>query len=233
MTQSILITGSASGIGNYLVHKFSAMSNYIVYALDINDTKPGTNVKPIKVDLRDENQTRAVFYDIPPIDIAINCAGDPSVRKNLIEFTATEISECWQTNFSMAFNATKHEIINMREQNKGRIINIASISAHKGMENILAYASAKASIITMTKIAAIENAQFNIKVNSISPATIDTPWIRKKYNGVRRDYSSVYYTNDCGSVNDVYSAVLMFTTNNFLTGHDLRLDGGITDLCKI
>lgn len=64
-------------------------------------------------------------------------------------------------------------------------------------------------------------------------ATIDTPMIRKKYNGRLRDYSDVYYTKNCGEVSDVYSVVKMLEQNNFVTGNDIKLDGGLTDLFEI
>jgi len=82
-------------------------------------------------------------------------------------------------------------------------------------------------------VAAAENSQYNIQVNAISPATIDTPMIRNKYKGIKRDYSSVYYTRDCGKPSYICSAVKMFIENNFLTGYDLIIDGGLTELCKI
>lgn len=101
------------------------------------------------------------------------------------------------------------------------------------MKNFAAYGAAKASIINITKVTAIENASNNIQINSISPANIDTPMIRKKYNGELKDYSNVYYTKNCGTVMDVYSVVKMLENNSFMTGSDIKLDGGITDLFQI
>jgi hypothetical protein len=57
--------------------------------------------------------------------------------------------------------------------------------------------------------------------------------IRKKYNGQLRDYSNVYPTKNCGTVEDVYSVVKMLENNHFMTGMDIKLDGGMTELFKI
>jgi hypothetical protein len=57
--------------------------------------------------------------------------------------------------------------------------------------------------------------------------------IRRKYNGSLRDYSDVYPTKNCGTVADVYSVVKMLEYNNFMTGTDIKLDGGMTELFKI
>lgn len=231
--KNVVITGSASGIGKYIAQEYALDKNYNIFCFDINKTDVVSTAKNINVDLRIEEQVKQCFSEIESIDLAINCAGVSSLRKNILDFSQTEIIESWADNFLPAFNAMKNEIIIMQRQNYGKIINIASITGHIGMKNFLAYSTAKASIINMTKVAAIEQAKNNIQINSISPATIDTPMIRKKYNGEIRDYSDVYYTNDCGHVSDIYSVVKMLENNEFMTGNDIKLDGGITQLFTI
>lgn len=235
MEKFAVVTGAASGIGAYVSLKL-AQSNYVVYAIDITKIEKSKNIIPITVDLSDELATNKAFQSINKIDIAINCAGIPALRKPVIELSLKEVNDNWRLNFSMAFNALKNELAIMRKidtRKTRKIINIASISAHKGMKHMLTYSAAKASIVNLTKIAAIENSEHKILINSISPATIDTPWIYKKYNGKLRDYSNVFYTKNCGTVDDIYSGIQLFITNEFLTGYDLKMDGGITDLCVI
>lgn len=231
--KNVVVTGSASGIGHYIAKQYALNKNYRVFCFDINKIEGIKETTSIEVDLKIEKQVEKTFSEIERIDIAINCAGVSSLRKEVLSFSQTEIVEAWSDNFLPAFNAMKNEIIIMKKQNYGKIINIASITGHIGMKNFLAYSSAKASIINMTKVAAIEHAKNNIQINSISPASIDTPMIRKKYNGSLRDYSNVYYTNDCGHVADVYSAVKMLENNEFMTGSDIKLDGGLTNLFEI
>lgn len=233
MQKTILVTGAASGIGHYIAYQYSLLNNYTVICIDINEICDIKNCVLFKVDLRNENIVKDLFNKISRIDLAINCAGVSSIRKEFIEFSQNEIIDSWQDNFLPTFNSLKNEIKIMKKQNAGKIINIASITGHIGMKNFVAYGAAKASIINMTKVTAIENSNNNIQINSISPATIDTPMIRKKYNGELRDYSNVYYTKNCGTVLDVYSVVKMLENNNFMTGNDIKLDGGITDLFKM
>lgn len=233
MRKFILVTGAASGIGEYIAHKYASLG-YEVCGVDIKEpTRLIQNLQFFKADLKNEEQTRLVFEKIKKIDFAVNCAGVSSTRKELTEFSADEIINCFEENFLPAFNAMKNEIKIMQRQNYGKIINIASITGHIGMKNFLAYSTAKASIINMTKVAAIEQAVNNIKINSISPATIDTPLIRKKYDGKLKDYSDVYYTKNCGTMEDVYGVVKMLEDNNFMTGSDIKIDGGLTDLFRI
>lgn len=108
-----------------------------------------------------------------------------------------------------------------------KIVNIASFTAKFGCKNMLAYSAAKASIVNLTKVAAVECSP-GILINSVSPATIDTPLIRKKYDGVLPDYSNTYLTGNCGTVEDVFLAVDMLLKNNFITGYDFVIDGGFS-----
>jgi NAD(P)-dependent dehydrogenase (short-subunit alcohol dehydrogenase family) len=233
MQKFILVTGASSGIGQYIAHKYASSENYAVFAIDIIPSDNRQNFTFFKADLKEESPLAEIFSKIPRIDLAINCAGVSGVRKELSEFSALEITNCWQDNFLPAFNSLKNEITIMKRSGGGKIINIASITGHIGMKNFLAYSTAKASIINMTKVAAIEQAANNIKINSISPATIDTPMIRKKYNGGLKDYSDIYYTRNCGTVSDIYYIVKMLEENNFMTGNDIKIDGGLTDLFRI
>ncbi len=233
MKKIVVVTGASSGIGNFIAKNYESNINYEVICLDIVKMLNNNGCKDVSVDLKNEYKVREIFKEIKHIDLAVNCAGVSSIRKKLINFSADEITNAWQDNFLVVFNAMVQEIKIMQNQKFGKIVNIASIAGHVGMRNFLAYSTAKASIINMTKVAAIEHSDDNIRINSISPATIDTPMLRKKYNGVLRDYSDVYYTKNCGTVADVYSVVKMLEENNFMTGNDIKLDGGIIDLLEI
>ncbi|KAL8025998.1 hypothetical protein ABFX02_O011500 [Erythranthe guttata] len=232
MNRVVVVTGCGSGIGEYIANKYIE-SGYEVIGIDINDVKEDKGFKFIKLDLRNEEETEAAFQDIKVIDLAINCAGVSSLRKPLIEFSSKELMKGIEDNVLPCFNALKNELIIMKKQQQGKIINMASITGYIGMKNFAAYSAAKAGIINITKVAALEHSKDNIRVNSISPATIDTPMIRKKYNGSLKDYSNVYYTKGCGTTNDVYTVVKMLEENNFITGSDIKLDGGLTSLFTI
>ncbi len=231
MKKYVVVTGGASGIGQYIAQQYTK-KEYQVIVID-REKNNEENLISYICDLCDEEMTIATFEKIPRIDLAINCAGVSCIRDKLIQFSAKEISTQWAQNFLPSFNALKQEIKIMKSNGGGKIINIASVSGSIGMKNFIAYSAAKASIINMTKVAAIEHAEDKIFINSISPATIDTPMIRKKYNGGLKDYSNTYYTGHCGTVEDVYSVVLMLEQNNFMTGNDIILDGGMLNLHQI
>ncbi|MEO2218028.1 SDR family oxidoreductase [Chromobacterium vaccinii] len=233
MTTTVLITGAASGIGWRLLRHYAAADGYRAIGMDLEAIPDCGDASRLLVDLVDERACRAAFSGIERIDLAINCAGVSSQRKSLLAFDAAELTACWQQNVLPAFNAMRCEIDIMRRHGGGRIVNLASITGHIGMKNFAAYGAAKASILNLSKVVAIEHAADGILVNTISPATIDTPMIRRKYGGQLRDYSGVYPTGNCGSTDDVLSVVRMLEQNNFMTGMDIPLDGGLTSLFSI
>ena len=86
----------------------------------------------------------------------------------------TELSEeIWDkvmnVNLKGTFFCLKHEIIQMRKQGKGAIVNNASIGGLKMAPNFGAYGPSKAGVIALTKLAAIENAKAGIRVNVVCP----------------------------------------------------------------
>lgn len=229
--RNVLVTGSASGIGNYIANQY-IKSGYNVICIDREPTEINGQYTAYKCDLFNEDDCKNIFNKIDKIDFAINCAGISCKRKLLIEFSNNEILQDWSLNFLATFNALKNEILIMQKYG-GKIVNIASIIGSIGTKNRLVYGASKAAIINMTKVAAIEYAKDKILINSISPASIDTPMLRQKYNGKLRDYTKTYYTDGCGTVHDVYTIVCMLEQNNFMTGNDIILDGGMTSLFSI
>ena len=229
--KKIIITGSSSGIGLNAIKQFHAL-NYEAIGIDVHkNTDLPSSIQQYECDLLNEQCVEEVFKAIGDFDISVNCAGVPGIRKKLNDMTKEEFTNSFNDIFFPTFNAIKQElkIINNQpdESNKKirKIINITSVTARYGCKNMAAYSSAKAALVNLTKVAAVEHAPY-AQINSISPATVDTPMIRNKHNAEWPDYSQAYLTGDCGQVEDVFSAIKMMIDNQFMTGYDLALDGG-------
>lgn len=232
MKEKILITGHASGIGNHLARRFHELG-YSIIGIDLN-TENGLPAEIIQkqCDLSDEAAVVNMFGTLPVFDYAVNCAGVSGVRKEISQLTTNDVMHSWEKIFLPCFLSVREELSIMRRQSEidkkiRKIINVSSFTALYGCKNMLAYSASKAAIINLTKVAAAENSP-KLLINSVSPATINTPMIRKKYNGNLPDYSKTYLTGGCGSTEDVFSAVEMFMKNSFITGYDLILDGGFS-----
>ena len=220
-----IVTGHASGIGFYAAKQLHHLG-YEVCGIDIKVNNILSNeIIQKRCDLRSEPETVATFAEISDFDVAVNCAGVSGVRKPLKDFSLDEYQTSFNDVFMPLFNALKMELSLANNDKRRRIINIASITASLGAKNMAAYSAAKAAIVNLTKVAAVEHTP-NILVNSISPASIDTPMIRAKHKGELPDYSQTYLTGDCGQDSDVFSVIEMLLKNEFMTGQDIKLDGG-------
>ena len=221
-----LITGHASGIGNHTIRRLHS-ENYELIGIDLNiDKTLDKSITQIRCDLSNTKELDIIFNDINSINLAINCAGVSGIRKSISELTYNEFLFSFNSIFMPTFNAIQQEIKLMKKNNQiSKIVNIASSTASMGAKNMVAYSSAKAAIINLTKVCSVEHAP-KILVNSISPASIDTPMLRRKYNGKLPDFSNMYLTGTCGSTSDVYSVINMLINNDFITGQDIIIDGG-------
>ena len=101
----ILITGAASGIGNYIAMQYIKMFHDVI-CIDINDIDI-TNCQTYKCDLSNEDSVHALFSKISKIDFAINCAGVSSVRKSLIDFSGQELINALAVNLLPSFNSSE------------------------------------------------------------------------------------------------------------------------------
>src|SRR5256884_1852026 len=108
------------------------------------------------------------------IDILIN-NGAVRVDKTAAEHTAADLDWIMGVNVRGVFHACQAVYPFMRRQHKGRIVNIGSISAHKGMLRRTSYSASKGAVIALTRGLAVEWAADGITVNSISPGSIASP----------------------------------------------------------
>jgi NAD(P)-dependent dehydrogenase (short-subunit alcohol dehydrogenase family) len=173
------------------------------------------------------------------IDIAFNNAGyfmnpqqSASLKPSLIQDIAPEH---WQTimdtNARGVLLAMQQEIPQMLKQGGGVIVNMASVSGHVAFEQMGGYAASKHAVIGLTKVAALENAAKNIRVNSISPLAVDTPMIRASLNyyGVTLEQSAQGNPNKrIMNVEEIARAVMWLSSDDAtsVTGMDLDVTGG-------
>ena len=133
----------------------------------------------------------------------------------------------------------KHSIPHMRRVGGGSIINISSIDGIKGQPIGTAYASAKGAVRILTKQVAAEVAQHGIRVNSIHPGYIETP-LAQAYTAVREERNlpdlrlAAVPMRRLGVAGDIAYGVLYLASNesSYMTGAELVIDGGITNVGK-
>ena len=230
MENKIIVTGHASGIGYHLANRFHDLG-FSVTGIDKNiSDELNCEIEQVICDLSDEDSVTGVFSGFSGYSFAVNCAGVSGVREKIVNLGKYDLINSWEKIFIPTFLSLREEIKVMNEIKSDtpcKIVNIASFTAMFGCKNMLAYSAAKASIVNLTKVAAVECSP-RVLINSVSPAAIDPHLIRKEYDGDLPNYSSTYLTGNCGSVEDVFLAVEMLLKNNFITGFDLVIDGGFS-----
>ena len=132
------------------------------------------------------------------------------------------------------FLGMKYCIPIMRQQGGGSIINTASVSGTGGDYGLSSYNAAKAGVINLTRAAAIENAQFNIRANCVCPGAINTRAAQilggDRADEFRRIQAKAHPLGRMGEPEEIANTVLFLASEeaSFITGAAIMVDGGVT-----
>lgn len=165
------------------------------------------------------------------IDILVNNAG-----VNITQWAVDVTEEAWDrvvdTNLKALFFCAQAVGKVMIQQKKGKIINISSQTGTVAIPQRAAYCSSKGGVNQLTKLLAIEWAQYNINVNAIAPTFIETPFTKPMFEkeGFREYVLENIPLGRVGQPEDVTGAVIYLASeaSNMVTGHVLLVDGGWT-----
>jgi NAD(P)-dependent dehydrogenase (short-subunit alcohol dehydrogenase family) len=185
----VIITGSTRGIGAATMKTF-ARHGFIAVGLDIlpegqevaeGIQKEGGEALFLTCDVADEKQVsdcvRQAGGKYGRVDVLVNNAGVVLV-KPFDQITWEEFQRTTNINIGGHFLMCKYVLPYMKKQKSGVIVNMVSVSGHVGQMDHVMYGATKGAIIAMTRALAWELAPYNIRVNSISPGSVDTPMLR-------------------------------------------------------
>ncbi|MBU8919825.1 3-hydroxybutyrate dehydrogenase [Bacillus sp. FJAT-29953] len=252
--KTAFVTGSASGIGLEIARTFAEEGANIVIS-DLNEEKSEQVALELKeqgfealaspCDVTDEeayrNSLELARSTFGKIDILVNNAGLQYVSP-IEDFPTEKFELMIKVMLTAPFIGIKNVLPYMKEQGFGRIINMASINGLVGFAGKAAYNSAKHGVIGLSKVAALEGAQYGITVNALCPGYVDTPLVRgqladlaKTRNvGLERVLEEVIYPlvpqKRLLSVSEIadYAVFLASDKGRGITGQAVVLDGGYT-----
>ena len=167
------------------------------------------------------------------IDVLVNNAGI-NIPCDALEVTESEWDAVMDVNLKGLFFASQRVARVMRETGGGKIVNMASQNGVVAYYKRAAYCASKAGVVNLTRVLAIEWAEFGINVNAVGPTFILTPLTQSTFDDPdsREDLISRIPIGRVGQPEDVTGAVVFLASPaaDMITGHTLLVDGGWTAL---
>lgn len=163
------------------------------------------------------------------IDLAFNNAGMDGEQVPLHEQDIAKAGVLFDVNIKGVFFCMKYEIDQMLKTGGGAIVNTSSIFGLNGYPGWSLYVATKHAVTGMTKAAALDYAQQNVRVNAVGPGPVETPLLSEGTGGDPHSYASFVPMGRIGQPEDIATAVvwLMSDEARYVTGHTLPIDGGV------
>lgn len=247
--KACIVTGSAGGIGQGIAEVLAGEGAQVIIA-DIQEEKGketaeiiksrGDNALFRKLDVTDENSWSAVveyaLKNFKRLDVLVNNAGI-AFSKLILDMTVQEWRKVMAVNLESVFLGIKHAAPAMKKNQGcgGAIVNISSNYVFIPGKAQAAYCASKSGVASVTKVAAIELAGDNIRVNTVYPGFVDTPMFEsvcRKFGKSNEEMLSIMargvLLGRVGKPVDIANAVLYLASDEaqFVTGTELTVDGG-------
>ncbi|WP_155928756.1 3-oxoacyl-ACP reductase FabG [Bacillus sp. UNC41MFS5] len=238
--KSAIVTGSGRGIGKGIATKLAELGASVTIC-DISEeiasetanelSEKGLDVDFYTLNVADTEDAREFIAKViekrGKLDILVNNAG---INRDgvLHKMERKQWDDVISVNLTGTFNMMQPASIHMREQNSGRIINIASASwlGNFGQAN---YAASKAGVVGLTKTAARELGKYDVTVNAICPGFIDTDMTRGVPEKVWDIMVSKIAMGRAGKPEDVANTIAFLASDaaSYITGEVINVGGGM------
>ncbi len=243
-----LITGAGRGIGRGIALRFARegatvgvadiqASDCEIVAAEI--TAAGGQSIALPVDITDESQVNhavetltARFGDCNVL--VNNAAVMPS--GNLHETSVTDFDRCIAVNLRGAFLVSRAVMPGMLAAGQGSIIHMASVTGILGLPGLAIYSATKGGLIALARAMSTDYARYGIRVNSVSPGTIDSPMLhdflaaQANPEPLRQQFDDMHPIGRVGQIDEVASVFVFLASDesSFVTGANYTVDGGLS-----
>tara|TARA_B100000378_G_scaffold199910_1_gene163404 strand:+ start:987 stop:1736 length:750 start_codon:yes stop_codon:yes gene_type:complete len=243
-----LVTGGSKGMGEAAVRIF-AEKGASVAILDVDMeaaeklsaelNENGANTFAIQCDVSSETQVEKAIAKVVEtygkLDAAFNNAGIQIPAQDITETSEEDYDKILNVNLKGVWLCMKHELIQMKKQQSGAIVNNSSLAGKVGVPGRTPYVAAKHAILGITKSAAADYASQGIRINAVCPGTIETPMVNDMVNSgdlKREDSINAAPINRLGKASEVADAAVWLCgeESTYVIGQSIAVDGGYTIL---
>jgi len=241
----VLITGALTGIGRATAFAFARSGAQLVvsgrhdeagHALAAELRNSGGDAEFVRADVREDEDVRNLVdravARFGRLDVAVNNAGTEGTPGPLTEQTADGYRAVFDTNVLGTMLSLKHELRVMRPQRSGSIVNLSSIVGHKALPGAPLYVASKHAVEGLTKAAALEAAEFGVRVTAVAPGPIETAMLDRfaGNSDAKAGLVAGLPLKRAGTADEI-AEVIMFAASgaaSYMTGCVLAVDGGMT-----
>lgn len=237
-----IVTGGGGGIGVAICQAFAAEGAKIVVS-DIDTDKcekhaqglrnSGHEATSVQADVSSEDSAEALIAatisKYSRVDVLVNNAG-ARIIKGLMQHTLADWEMMLAINLTGSFLCARAAIPHMVSQGYGNIINVGSIASFAGRPNRVAYVAAKSGILGLTRAMAADLAGKNVRVNTIAPGMIASPFNKSFAESPETGeaWASENLIGRWGQPEDIAGAAVYLASedSSFVTGSEIKIEGG-------
>ena len=229
--KKVLVTGATGNIGEEIVKEYAKNGFFVYIHYNSNHQKAQNLLEEIdnkgeliSFDIKDKESIKNSLENLD-VDVLINNAG--IIKDNLFFFMSDdEWEDVINTNLNGNFYITKIISKNMMMNKRGSIVNIASISGVSGNAGQANYSSSKGGIIALTKTLCLELGRYNIRVNALAPAIIESEMTKDIPN--LKEMKKAIPLGRFGTANEVASCAYFIGVDaTYISGEVLNISGGM------